>query len=86
MKFLVFVTIFIASTALAEKFEPAPFANYFTPTIESILEYDDNIYTTEFSPISSYKFHLIPSILLPFLISFSQYNLFVTAKTDRSLV
>jgi len=78
MKLIAIITITTIISSIprvfAEKFEPASFSNYFTPTIETIVEYDDNIYTTEFQPRSSYKFHLIPSINFNFEDGINRYG------------
>lgn len=73
---IISITTIISSIprVFADNFEPAAFSNYFTPTIETIVEYDDNIYTTEDQKISSYKFHLIPSIKFNFEDGINRYG------------
>ena len=81
MKLKAIITLTTISTIIspipsvfADEFEPAAFSNYFTPTIETIVEYDDNIYTTEDQTISSYKYHLIPAIKFNFEDGVNRYG------------
>lgn len=53
---------FTSASTLAEKFEPAPVFNYFIPQFETIVNYDDNIYTSETESVSSFITYLVPSI------------------------
>ncbi len=78
MKLIAIITLTTIISSIprvfADKFEPAAFSNYFTPTIETIVEYDDNIYTTEDQTISSYKFYLMPSIKFNFEDGVNRYG------------
>jgi polysaccharide biosynthesis protein VpsM len=77
MKLIAIITTTMITSipsVFAEKFEPAAFSNYFTPTIETMLEYDDNIYTTEFQTESSYKFYLMPAIKFNFEDGVNRYG------------
>lgn len=64
MKFLIVLSlsIFSISNVIAARFEPATVRNIFVPQFTSIVQYDDNIYTSEFGTVSSFIYYLIPSI------------------------
>ncbi|WP_372882480.1 outer membrane beta-barrel protein [Psychromonas sp.] len=56
------ITSFTTVSTLAEKFEPAPVFDYFVPQFESIVRYDDNVYTSDVKSESSFITYLMPSI------------------------
>lgn len=54
--------VFSLSNVFAEKFEPAKLLNVFEPQFTTIVQYNDNIYTTESETVSSFIYYLRPSI------------------------
>ena len=66
MKFLIVLSlsVFSISNVIAERFEPAKVFNIFEPQLTTIIQYDDNIYTSELESdiVSSFIFYLRPSV------------------------
>ena len=66
MRFLIALSlsVFSISNVMAERFEPAKVLNIFEPQLTTIIQYDDNIYTSEFESdiVSSFIYYLSPSI------------------------
>jgi len=64
MRFLIAFSIALLaiSNALADRFEPAAVGNLFVPQFTTIVQYDDNIYTSEIETVSSFIYYLSPSI------------------------
>lgn len=61
MKFLIVLSLsfFSIFNVIAERFESD---NIFEPQFTTIVQYDDNIYTSEFGTVSSFIYYLNPSI------------------------
>lgn len=62
MRFLIVLSLFSISSALAAPFQPARVSKIFVPQVTATVEYDDNIYTEETDTVSSFIYYLSPAI------------------------
>lgn len=64
VKFLIAMSLSVLSISnvIAARFEPATVFNIFVPKFTTIVQYDDNIYTSEFETVSSFIYYLSPSV------------------------